>query len=302
MSIFTKKKTIAVHDGSFHTDDVFACATLMLAFKGHCKIVRTRDQAVIDAADFAVDVGGSYDPEINRFDHHQIGGAGERENGIPYASFGLVWKKYGAKITGSDAVAERIDTAIVQPIDAPDNGVDIVRPIHEGVGMYGIHTVITSFLPTWKESDVDVDEQFEKAVELAQGLLAREIRKATDYIDAAAYVVSCYQQSPDKRVVVVDAPIGRMQIISALMEFPEPLYVVYPDRDDGKWSVAGMIKEFGSFGLRKDLPEAWAGLRDEELQNITGVQDAVFCHTKRFLAVAKTKAGAQRLAGLALNE
>lgn len=35
-----------------------------------------------------VDIGGVYDLETNHFDHHQIGGAGKRENGIPYAAIG----------------------------------------------------------------------------------------------------------------------------------------------------------------------------------------------------------------------
>ena len=43
----------------------------------------------MDSADIVIDVGGQYDPDAGRFDHHQRGGAGERENGIPYSSFGL---------------------------------------------------------------------------------------------------------------------------------------------------------------------------------------------------------------------
>ena len=51
----------------------------------------------------------------------------------------------------------------------------------------------------------------------------------------------------------------------------------------------------------KDLPESWAGLRDQELINATGVSDAVFVHRNRFMAVAKNKQGAVRLAELALR-
>ncbi len=43
------------------------------------------------------------------------------------------------------------------------------------------------------------------------------------------------------------------------------------------------------------------GLRDEELQKITGVEDAVFCHKGLFLAVSKSKEGAVKLAELALS-
>ncbi len=96
--MFNRKKIAVTHCGSFHTDDVFACATLSLYFKKNnlkYKLIRTRDDNIIKKADYVFDVGGIYDPKIDRFDHHQYGGAGKRENNIPYASFGLVWKKFG---------------------------------------------------------------------------------------------------------------------------------------------------------------------------------------------------------------
>ena len=56
-----------------------------------------------------------------------------------------------------------------------------------------------------------------------------------------------------------------------------------------------------SFVCRKDLPESWAGKTDEKLAEITGVKDSVFCHTKRFMCVAKSKEGAIELAKIAIN-
>ena len=55
------------------------------------------------------------------------------------------------------------------------------------------------------------------------------------------------------------------------------------------------------FTNRKDLPKAWAGLRDEELAKATGIKDAVFAQRNRFMAVAKTREGAIALAKIALN-
>src|SRR3989338_5197622 len=101
-------KTIITHDGKFHADDVFAVATLLLILRRESpsvSIVRSRDSALVARADFVIDVGGQYNEEKNRFDHHQIGGAGERKNGIPFAAFGLVWKKFGEALAGSLAVA-----------------------------------------------------------------------------------------------------------------------------------------------------------------------------------------------------
>ena len=63
-----------------------------------------------------------------------------------------------------------------------------------------------------------------------------------------------------------------------------------------------MRKEKNSFGNRKDFPSAWAGLKGKELQAETGVEDAVFCHNKLFLSVAKSKEGAVALAQKALSQ
>jgi uncharacterized UPF0160 family protein len=53
---------------------------------------------------------------------------------------------------------------------------------------------------------------------------------------------------------------------------------------------------------KKKLPEDWGGKRDEELQAVTGVKDAIFCHTGRFIAVAKSFEGIMEMARIATNE
>src|SRR3989338_6295073 len=119
------------HDGSFHTDDVFAAATLSLYLENLGKkfeIIRTRDEEIINSADYVFDVGGIYNAEKNRFDHHQVGGAGKRENEIPFSSFGLIWQKFGVEVTGKKEVADFIEQKLVLPVDANDSGVDLYFP------------------------------------------------------------------------------------------------------------------------------------------------------------------------------
>jgi len=52
---------------------------------------------------------------------------------------------------------------------------------------------------------------------------------------------------------------------------------------------------------RVQMPQAWAGLIEADLQKITGVADAVFCHPGRFICGARSLAGAQELAARALK-
>ena len=61
----TDHKTIATHSGTFHADDVFGVGVLMGVHPSHT-LIRTRKNELIEAADFAVDVGGQWDAARGR--------------------------------------------------------------------------------------------------------------------------------------------------------------------------------------------------------------------------------------------
>lgn len=297
-TFFNKKKILAIHDGEFHSDDLFVAAIIKLICKEKIKIIRTRDENIIKKADFVADVGGEYDEKKNRFDHHQIGGAGQRENGIPYASFGLVWKKYGKKLCGSLKCAEIIDQKLVAPVDAGDNGVSVYREAgFTNISPYLIEYFFFLFRPTYKEENKNLDKDFNKALKIAEFIIQREIKINNDILKAEKIIVDFYKKSKDKRLIILDFKYPWKYV---LMKYPEPLFVVCPD--EGRWKLSAVKKNITTFENRKDLPKIWAGKRNEEFQKVTGVSDAIFCHNKKFLAVAKTKEGILKLASIALNE
>ena len=157
-------KKLITHNGSFHADDIFACATLCLLLEKNgegFEIIRTREEAIIKTGDYIFDVGGIYDADKNLFDHHQPAGAGRRKDGIKYSSFGLVWKKFGAELCGSQKVADFIDKKLVAPIDAFDTGFDIVESKYD-LAPYLIQHVFFAMLPTWREDNLSKDEMFLK--------------------------------------------------------------------------------------------------------------------------------------------
>jgi len=168
-------KTIATHDGIFHTDDVFAVAILKLIYP-EIKIIRSRDSKEFCKADFKVDIGKIYHPDSGKFDHHQKEFCEIRKNKIPYASAGLIWKHFGEKLTNSKKAFDYIDEKLMQPIDAIDCGVSITQK--EIIPDYCIRQVILSFKPNWQEINPEYDKAFEKAVKFATNLLFREIRSA----------------------------------------------------------------------------------------------------------------------------
>ncbi|XP_064233206.1 MYG1 exonuclease isoform X1 [Aotus nancymaae] len=63
---------IGTHNGTFHCDEALACALLrLLPEYQDAEIVRTRDPEKLASCDIVVDVGGEYDPQRHRYDHHQ---------------------------------------------------------------------------------------------------------------------------------------------------------------------------------------------------------------------------------------
>ncbi len=284
-----------MHDGKFHADDLFAAAALSLVTGGRAKVIRTRDPKLIESADYVADVGDVNDPATNRFDHHMPEGAGTHANGIPYASFGLVWKKFGEELSGSEEIAARIEEKLVCPIDAEDNGVTLVTPTGS-VFPYSFQSFLHLYRPTWREDPKMYDASFMELVPMAKRIIAREIQIAQDGILAKDTVEGAYKNAADKRIVVLDASYPFQE---NLAQYPEPLYVVAPRPGRPEWKVEAVRIKPSGFENRKSLPAAWSGLRDAELAKASGVADAVFCHRGLFLAVAKTREGAIALAKIA---
>ena len=293
-----EKIRIVTHNGKFHVDDLMAVAVLQLLHGVEdTEVVRSRDPQVLATGDYVVDVGGVYDPATNRFDHHQRGGAGGRTNGIAYSALGLVWKHYGEKLCGSKNVAAKLDHDVVIPIDMADNGVDVYVPTRENIHPYLVHRFLMVMRPTWKEKE-EYDERFMEILPWARRLIEREIIMARDNEEGEEHARKAYDGARDKRLIIFD---GHYPWQDVLAKTPDAIYIVKERSLKNGWEVECVRNDVHSFKNRKSLPEAWRGRTGEELAAATGVPDAIFCHNTGFIAVAKSKEGALRLAELALN-
>lgn len=291
---------VATHPGSFHADDVFAVATLRLAFGDDFEVIRTRDPEELERADMRVDVGMRYDPESGDFDHHQAGRAGARDNGILYASFGLVWREYGPRICqGWRELAERVDRTLVQGIDALDNGQTIARPLLEdGAREMNMAGLIGGFNPAWDDDETSEDEAFASAVEFARGILEREIASARAVLRAEKAVRQALRERDDERLLFLDRSMPWQRVIAE--EAPEVLFVICPKAGD--WCAQAVPRHQGEFDSKISFPKRWGGMRDEELQQASGVADAVFCHPAHFFACARSREGVLELVRKAIAE
>ena len=320
----TDHKTIATHSGSFHADDVFGVAVLMGVFPTHT-LIRTRNNEKIEAADFAVDVGGLWDLDTGRFDHHQRGFKGARPPrlvdgvetpGVGYASAGLVWSAYGAAYV--EALAQRhafeldapamaeitrsIDSSLVQYLDIVDTGQGDVAP-----GIFGLSALIAQLNTHWmEEKGLDAttkaqlqESRFREAMAIVRKFLDSAIIKKVAQLRAMDIVRQAPKLLDGKVLHLQEGGMPWTRVV--VDEMPEVMFVIYPDSDGDQFQIKTVPVEAGSFTTRLDLPKSWAGLRDQELAAVSGVADSVFCHMNLFIGGAKSLAGAMALAELALQ-
>lgn len=291
---------IATHDGVFHADEVFALAVLKLYFEKddtQVEIVRTRDLSIISKCDVAVDVGGEYDKERMKFDHHQKDKPGKHNNGLPYASFGLVWKDFGDTITSSELVREMVETRLVSPIDAIDSGVSISTPIYDGVYEFGVGQVMSAISAVFGDDESGL--AFERALEVARLVILGEIAKAEAKIEGEMKVVEEIQKQKEPDILILDSYVNWEVAVSKCKNIK---LVVYPDKESTRWCIQVARDNLEIFGQdRINFPENWRGLSNSELVQVSGVFGSLFCHTAGFFAVANDKESALELAQKTIN-
>lgn len=291
---------IITHDGNHHADEVFACAMLRILHPD-MPILRTRDKEAFAKGTFIVDVGGRFDNE-RYFDHHQqpfdedchVLGLDSMRNDkvIPYASAGLVWRRFGLDILkraghpSTVSMLKRVDQLLIEGIDAVDTG--MVQSTH--TSYVGAPIRINSL-----SGVVSMLDDFDDALVLATRLLNNTMTRAERKEHATTVVrnseVKAHTLILNESIPWVEAAFERDDINNIL-------YTVYP-REDGSWAAQAVPTEIDSFTNKKPFPESWRGLAGDDLSAVTGVYDSTFCHRTGYLAIAKSKEGAILLAALA---
>lgn len=205
-------KSIATHDGRFHSDEVLACCMLTkyTALYKNSTIIRTRSIPIIEKQDIVVDVGGIYDPLKHRFDHHQkeFQDFFDENHKIRLSSAGLIYKHFGREVLKNliqenilndlenydvcidlnekfiEEIYYKLYDIFIQTVDAIDNGVEIYpkdafgeKPIEP---QYSVHDSLTLKIsrlnPSWTEKKRDENAQFFKAIEAANEELISEVK------------------------------------------------------------------------------------------------------------------------------
>lgn len=304
--------TLVTHSTNFHADDICATAVLKLYFKSffpQIKVIvkRSLDEKVIEEADIVYDIGKIYDPKKLRFDHHQKGGAAVRENGIQYAAFGLVWKHFGLdvcssyfqKITGkkctkaqAQKIFEIMEKRIVCHIDGMDNGQMTYKETFNDVIPLTMDNYFEMCKVAVSSKETDIaktnkafDKEFFRLVPFMEGVLESMLTYAVYKERDESQALKAYSKAKDKRVIICD----RYYYFN-FKKLPEPLVIVFPGSRGG-WNAKTVRVEDASYDARFYFPAEWAGLSDLDLEKVSGVKGAIFCHNAKFLIRASTKDG-----------
>lgn len=304
---------LVTHGGKFHCDEVFAYAVLRLALglaapgTDHV-LLRTRKPELMQDATVVWDVGSVFDAAANRFDHHQRG-APTRPDGTPFSSAGLVWQVYGVRAVaallppGSEgfaaAIAAELDAGLVRRIDEVDTGVSASGPVTHDP--FGLGALVGDFNPTWDDpagsGPQAGDAAFQDAAALAGTVLRHRVAGMRARHAAEATVLAAHAAGSDPRILCLDRG---MPWKGAVFSHNLPVLFAVSPASNGNWMVDAMPPEPGSFDQRLPLPAAWAGLEGAALAEQSGVPDAVFVHLRRFVGAARSREGAQAMAGRAI--
>ncbi|XP_068155942.1 MYG1 protein C27H6.8 [Drosophila tropicalis] len=333
MSTPPKRSTparIGTHNGTFHCDEVVACFMLQqLPEYENAEIFRSRDVEVLrETCDIIVDVGGEYDHEKKWYDHHQkpfqetlhsLHPEVSKDFDIRLSSAGLVYSHYGERVLQrilekqhqKQLSPRNLQLAFVQiyrnfisELDAIDNGV----PMFEGgEPRYKISTHISARIgrlnPSWQDKDVDIEQRFKHAMEVAGKEFVQDVLEVCcSWLAARDYVREALENA--KTVY----PSGEILLLSTFCPWKAhladlekeynieglPKLVIF--NDGQSWRVAGVPVSPSSFLGRKFLPSAWRGLRDDELSEKAGIKDLVFVHHTGFIGGTKTREAALAMA------
>lgn len=274
-------RSCGTHSGTFHADEVAACALLVIFDQiDQDKIVRTRDLALLAEMEYVCDVGGLYNPEKKRFDHHQLDYQGS------LSSAGMVLKYLKDFEIIEEELFHFLNRSLIMGIDAIDNGQ--VTPV---VGHCSFSGVIANFVPVKYDPDPSLLEQsFYEALTFVKGHLERLVERFL-YIRECRYDVERAMREGTE-LLVFDRSIPWMESFFELGGDGHPaLFLVMPTGEN--WKLRGIppsIRE--RMSVRHPLPKEWAGLLDDELEKVSKIKGAIFCHKGRFISVWRTKEAA----------
>lgn len=282
-TIYTNTIIVAVHNGVFHADDVLCVALLHLYYPdAKVEVVRTRNADDFKKCNFVLDVGAKDEIGDDQicFDHHQ------KDNGTIE---GTVVKHCAAtKLAQYLKVPEGLFDKALLGVAVDDNGQQELK------GKYpNPFTFVHSLNVGWDENlfgEVQ-DKNFSVAVDMAITVLKSLIHSCELEEKAEAISMAAAEKAAGGIAILPQFVGGWQKIICQYndehKEDDKVKLVVFKSGSTYRVQVVPVAAD--SFDSLIKLPEAWGGLRGEDLTKASGIPEAIFCHPGRFIAGWQTE-------------
>lgn len=272
-------RSIGIHDGTFHADEVTACALLVIfGLVDEDKIFRTRDADRLNQCEYVCDVGGEYSIDNKRFDHHQASYNGS------WSSAGMILDYLKQKKYISVDQYDYLNAVLIHGIDEQDNG-----RFFSQEGFCSFSDIIKYYnLPGDRDDITSFTIALHFTIDLVKKMLAKY-----EYEHACRKLV---KQAMENSVdcLYFDEPLSWLDNFFALDGKNHPAkYVCFPTH--GQWILRGIPPSLDlRMQVRKPFPNNWGGLLGDEFIKETGISGAIFCHKGLFLSVWQTKEDCQK--------
>lgn len=274
-------RSFGTHDGTFHADEVTACALLLLFdLIDRDKIVRTRDEKRLEGCDFVCDVGLIYNPKKRRFDHHQSDYAGKMSS----AGMILLYLEDQKIITSK--LRDFFNHTLILGVDAHDTGQ--IEP-QDGICTFSL--IVAGYVPVdYSSTEKEKNLGFFQALDFVYGVLERLLKRFRYLESSKEAVKKAMEEGGD--LLIFKGPLPWLENFFELGGKEHPgRFVLMPS--GGHWKLRGIPPDLEHrMQVRTPLPEEWAGLSNQELEVASGIKGAVFCHKGRFISIWETKEAA----------
>lgn len=286
---------MVTHSGKFHADDVFSSALMSSTFSLDNKkseIIRVKNEKDIPSdADIVYDIG------YGEFDHHSGDDKVHENTDIPYASFGLLWDKYGenfikqiykanekkylsyyhlTQVDDSDfkKVFDRVLNTLVLQIDGNDNGI-----FNDN---YDISSLILEGNP---EMDFDETKAFFSNCSIASAILINNVIYSLNKVLSAREVENSSEYLNEDKSILFLKKYGNYHEIA---KNNVHLKLVVFKSNRGGWSVMTISEDH--------IPRITIPVEYNKLDHVS------FVHKHGFLLVSDTKEDAVKLAKKLIEE
>jgi len=323
-------KIVGTHSGCFHADEVLA--VVMIKYIPEFEnmwVIRSRNKEIHNLTDILVDVGGLYDVEKKRFDHHmkEFNYVHDETSNIKMSAAGLVFKHYGLTfikniLINMDLFNEKIDMQkiynklylnFIAYVDGQDNGINQYnteeKPRYSNNTSYGNR--IARLNPEWCEPNADQSERFKLALDVAESELFDQIKFiAKVYLPCYNFVKESvekrFENHESGKILYFDFGLPWKSHLKTLEEEMnlkdnDILFAVVKNSEkDYRVSTIGVCE--GSFEFRKGIVKSWRGLEQNKLIELSRIEDIIFVHSSGFIGGAQTRESAFRMAICSINE